>query len=52
MNTKEIKTEFNNFLKTEEGRSWQKEKADSLKKERTARRDRLFCVISFVYFGI
>ena len=24
MNTKEIKTEFNNFLKTEEGRSWQK----------------------------
>ena len=28
MNTKEIKTEFNNFLKTEEGRSWQKEKAD------------------------
>lgn len=27
MNTKEIKTEFNNFLKTEEGRSWQKEKA-------------------------
>lgn len=26
MNTKEIKTEFNNFLKTEEGRSWQKRK--------------------------
>ena len=30
MNTKEIKTEFNNFLKTEEGRSWQKEKADHM----------------------